>query len=316
MERLRDRPLPAEIYDSARDFNPETQSVYLYGISPEDRFGHINQWSGRSKDVFFLQIPEQTSSNFSYVEKGETKTVALRSDRQLSAFWHYATSRNCEAVYLDVTGFAHHVWAPLLRSGLQHLRNLNVVYAEPSKYRVSVAPTEGEIFDLSERIQGIAPLPGFASLATRSDDTTCFVPLLGFEGIRLAHLIEQVQPPVSKIVPIIGVPGFRIEFPFFSYQGNRLPLSDTSAWKNVRYCAANDPFSLFYVLEDIAKDHPSDTLQIALIGTKPHSIGAVIYALSRPNAVEIIYDHPVRKAERTEGTARLLVFHVSTFLRS
>lgn len=316
MELLRDRPLLTDVYDSASAFAPEPFSTYLFGSSPEDRFGHISEWSPRSQNVFFLQIQKQTSSDFTYVEKGEAKTVALRSERQLSAFWQYAASQSSGPVYLDVTGFAHHVWAPLLRSGLQQSRRLNVVYAEPSKYRFSIAPTEGEIFDLSERIQGIAPLPGFASLATRSQDMTCFVPLLGFEGIRFAFLIEQVQPLVTKTFPIIGIPGFRIEFPFFSYQGNRLPLLETSAWKNVRYSAANDPFSLFYSLEDIARQHPSDRLQVALIGTKPHSVGAVMYALSRPNAVELVYDHPVRKAERTEGTARLLVFHVSTFLRS
>jgi hypothetical protein len=316
MERLRDRPLLTDVYGSAGDFLPEPNSLYLYGSSPEDRFGHFNDWSDRTNNVVFQQITEQRPSDFRYGSGDTSNRVMLRSDRQLAAFWQRTSAESSGLVYLDITGFAHHVWAPLLRTGLQYLRRFYIVYAEPSKYRFSIAPTEGEIFDLSERIQGIAPLPGFASLTSRSDNAVSFIPLLGFEGVRFSHLVEQLQPVASKIVPIIGVPGFRPEFPFFTYQGNQLPLASTSAWKNVRYSAANDPFGLFYCLEDIARDHPADVMQVALIGTKPHSLGAVMYALSRPSSVELVHDHPVRKAERTEGTARLLVFHVSTFMRS
>ena len=316
MEPVRDRPSLTDIYDLASNFAPEARSLYLYGSSFEERFGHMADWTSKTKDVTFLQIEKQNPSNFVYRENGEEKAVALRSEKQLSSFWQYAIQWSEGFVYVDITGFAHHVWAPLLRSGLAQSRHLRVVYVEPAKYRFSVSPTEAEIFDLSERIEGVAPLPGFASLASTPQEKTCFVPLLGFEGPRLSYLIEQVQPLPSKILPIIGVPGFRAEFPFFAYHGNRLPLTETLSWKNVRYSAANDPFSLFYCLEDIASDYPTDTLKIAPIGTKPHALGAVIYAMSRPKSVELIYDHPVRKVKRTEGTGRLLVFHVSTFFRN
>ena len=186
-----------------------------------------------------------------------------------------------------------------------------VVYVEPGAYRFSLTPTEGEIFDLSERIIGISPLPGFASLTDPSEDDFCFVPLLGFEGARLAYILENVQPPGGKIFPVIGVPGFEPEYPFYTYHGNRLPLSETRAWRNVRFAKANCPFSLFYTLQQIAREYPRDTLKIAPIGTKPHALGAVLYTLASSTPVELVYDHPIRKAMRTSGTARLLLFHVS-----
>jgi hypothetical protein len=237
----------------------------------------------------------------------------LRSEKQLAAFWADAARR---ALFLDITGLAHHVWAPLLKAALATGRQVSVVYTEPFDYTFSKAPTEGEIFDLSERITGVAPIPGFTSLVDEGEDEFCFIPLLGFEGTRFAYLLEKVQPSGGKIVPIVGVPGFRPEYPFHTYQGNTLPLRQTAAWKNVRFAIANCPFSALYALEDVASEHPLDLLKIAPIGTKPHALGAVLFALTTRRRVELIYDHPIRKATRTSGRNRLHVYHVSALFFS
>jgi hypothetical protein len=242
---------------------------------------------------------------------GNTSKIPLRSSSHLANFWK---SLNRQNAYLDITGLSHHVWAPLLKSALSQGVKLAVVYMEPKEYRFSITPTEGEIFDLSERITGIAPLPGFTSLRNFDGDNICFIPLLGFEGTRLAYLLEQVQPPGKKIVPVVGLPGFRLEYPFFTYLGNQSHLATTKAWKNVRFATANNPFSLFHLLADISEHFPNDQLKIAPIGTKPHALGAVLFAITQPVRVELVYDHPLRKKDRTDGTARLLVYHVSVFL--
>lgn len=191
------------------------------------------------------------------------------------------------------------------------------VYVEPANYRFNIAPKEGEIFDLSERINGISPLPGFVSLREPSDETSvCFVPLLGFEGTRFAYLIEQVQPPGDRIMPVVGVPGFLPEYPFFTYQGNQLPLMRTHAWRNIRFAIANCPFSLYYTLNDIMSEYPNNFLKVAPIGTKPHALGAVLFGIANQPLVELVYDHPIRKAKRTEGSLRLFVYHISAFINS
>jgi hypothetical protein len=181
-------------------------------------------------------------------------------------------------------------------------------------YTYNVTPTEGEIFDLSERIAGLSPIPGFAALRDSKDEKVCFVPFLGFEGQRFAYVIEQVQPPGGKIVPIVGIPGFRPEFSFNAYFCNRNTLLETRSWKNMRYAIANNPFSAYFLLKDIADEYQGDLLKIAPIGTKPHALGAILYAITSPQNVELVYDHPVRKARRTEGFAHLLVYHISSFL--
>jgi len=306
---IRDRPILTDIYSSIDRFVPEPGSVYIFGPSVEDRSAHSQGWQSRTIDVDFLRIVEQEPSSLTIETTSGLKTIALRSTEQLKRL---IASLGKKRIYLDITGLSHHVWAPLLRSALTSGSDLSVVYVEPSDYRFSTTPTEGEIFDLSERIMGIAPIPGFASLSDRDNDRVCFIPLLGFEGTRFAYLLEQVQPPGDKIFPIIGVPGFRPQYPFFTYHGNKSALIQSQAWKNARFALANCPFSLFYSLEDIAKDYPQDLLKIAPIGTKPHALGAILYCIARPQNVEIVYDHPIRKPTRTEGTSRLLVYRVST----
>jgi hypothetical protein len=219
-----------------------------------------------------------------------------------------------QVFYLDITGLSHHIWAPLLRSAVDVVQSVRILYVEPLDYRLSANPTEAEIFDLSDKITGIAPIPGFACLSEAEEENTCFIPLLGFEGTRFAYVLEQVQPIGRNIIPVIGLPGFRPEFPFFTYLGNKLPLTRSRSWTSVRFATANCPFSLFYELESIASLYPKALLQIAPIGTKPHALGAVLFALATARQVELVYDHPIRKPRRTTGAARVLVYHVSSFL--
>ena len=304
---IRNRPIPTEVFENTRAFTPESHCAYVYEWSAEERSHHATSFKG--KDILLIPIDSSDASGIRFMglPSGQDITVQLRSEQQLRNIW---TSIERQTVYIDMTGLAHDVWAPLLRSAISTNRRVRVVYVEPAQYTLSANPTEGAIFDLSERISGIRPIPGFASLATE-DDEFYFVPLLGFEGPRFAYLLEQVQPRGGKIIPIIGVPGFRAEYPFYSYLGNRLPLLDSLSWRSARYAAANCPFSLYYTLEDIATEHPFDSLKIAPIGTKPHALGAVLFSLTRPRAVELVYDHPIRKASRTSGAARLLVYYVS-----
>jgi hypothetical protein len=189
------------------------------------------------------------------------------------------------------------------------------VYVEPKRYTLSDTPTEGDLYNLSEKIRGIKPLPGFAVLRREVDDA-CFVPLLGFEGTRFAHVLEQVQPSAEQTFPIVGVPGFRAEYPFIAIRGNQVQLEQDRYWLSIRLAAANCPFDVFHVLRDIYEACVGDFLKISPIGTKPHGLGAILFALSAPQHVELIYDNPVRTSQRTTGEARLCLYDVGTFIES
>jgi hypothetical protein len=307
---VRERPLLTDVFDNASTFAPRSRSAFVFGTSPEERSESGHLWMNSGLDVVVVRIVEQGTSSIVLDVGGVRSQVALRSQGQLTGFLRQL---NRSSLYLDITGLAHHVWAPLLRAAFAVGVSVKGIYVEPAEYKFSATPTEGEIFDLSERIAGISPIPGFASLAESREGDVCFVALLGFEGARFAHMIEHVQPPGRNIIPVIGVPGFQPEFPFYAYHGNRFPLTQTRSWRNVRYAIANCPFSAFYVLSDIAETYPKHSLKVAPIGTKPHGLGAVLFNVVSPRPVELIYDHPVRKQGRTVGASRLLLYHLSSF---
>lgn len=308
--RLSDEPLFTELFEEAAAFLPEPGSVYFYGESVEDRSKHVAAWKPRAPRVQFVRVIKEESNavEIELPDGQDPISLKLRSSEDQQHLWGELASTT---VYLDVTGLSHHVWAPLLRSALDTKPQVKVVYVEPGSYTFNPFPTEGQIFDLSERITGIRPLPGLATIAPRRISDVVFVPLLGFEGPRLAYLLEQVQPPNDRIIPIVGLPGFRAEYPFHTYAGNKRPLLEAGAWRRVRYAIANCPFDVFYALDRIAAEFPESLIKIAPIGTKPHAVGAVLFKLVSDRTVELVYDHPIRKAGRTEASDRLLVYHVS-----
>lgn len=309
MVELRGRPLFTQQFDSAKRIQPPSGATYLYGLL-EERSEHVNSWMQSATGVHFEEIVEDDIAPFISVG---AQRLSLRRRDDLKA---YLARLPNDIIYIDMTGLSHHVWAPLVAVALESKKDVRVIYVEPINYRYSDHPLKGEIFDLSERINGIAPLPLFASLRTPKDGDTCLIPLIGFEGARFAFMIEEVDPPGGKIFPVIGVPGFRAEYPFHAYLGNQQKLEETRSWQNVRYAKANCPFQLFYVLDEIATNSGSSFVKIAPVGTKPHALGAVLYCLARGQQVEIVYDNPKRKKSRTGGTHHFLLYSVSDFLRN
>lgn len=155
---LRTRPLPTSVVERAELFVPERGSVYVYARSVEDRSTHVDRWCASAAEIEFVTVEESSRSYFGFRQGRTEGRVALRSSSELSGFW---MDRRRDVAYLDITGLPHHIWAPMLRAGLELGMSLRAVYAEPVEYRFHSSPTPGEIFDLSESIEGLAPIPGF-----------------------------------------------------------------------------------------------------------------------------------------------------------
>ena len=309
-----DKPILTRLHQGWNSFVLESGSTYIHGTSVEERSIHPKAWEQAAIDVDFISFApvESTTgpdfSNCNIEAHGKTRTIPLRSGEQLRAFFLDLES---EMVYLDITGLPHHIWAPLIRAAMSTPVKVSGVYVEPRSYSFSPTPTEAEIFDLSEAIHGIHPLPGFGVLSEPEDeDSVLFVPFLGFEGHRLAYVLEQIQPPGRKIFPVVGVPGFMPVFPFHTYLGNRNILGRSNLHTQVRHIMANSAVDAFYLLQEISRDYPQDMLKVAPIGTKPHALGAVLFALWDERSVEIVYDHPIRKPNRTIGSANILVYDI------
>jgi len=300
-------PIPTRSYDDPTQFRPSSGSVYIHSYSHEERSLHPRRWGTEVDGISVVEVHEREEDLQIELEcEGHSQRVALRSRNQLEAFLSSFKGRD---VYLDITGMSHSSWATLLRSAIEgEFSTVKAVYVEPEAYRFSATPTEGEIFDLSLKIRGLAPLPGFATLVDEPSDWA-LIPLLGFEGTRFSHVLENLQAPAERVWPVIGIPGFRLEYPYHTYLGNRRSLEESGSWRKVEYISANCPFGIFRLLNKLRER--TEFLKVAMIGTKPHALGAVLFKISNDAAVELIYDHPIRKERRTSGWERLLVYPVS-----
>lgn len=309
MPSLDGRPLYSRALGTWEDLSLNRGSAYLWGASLEPRSIHPADWEARETAASFVKILPQNSTAFS-TEGAVVAEVQLRSAIQMREF----IQRLGEDLYLNITGLPHHVWAPILKSAVGLDVNVHAVYAEPLGYIPSGASADSLIFDLSERIAGISTLPGFARLIEPDDpEDFYFIPILGFEGARLAFMLNQIEIPHDRILPIIGAPGFRPEYPFHTYLGNRVPFDERPIWQGVRFAMANCPFSLMHTLEDIAADYPDKLLKVAPLGTRPHALGAVMSAIRNESRIELIYDHPIPRATRSTGTGSILVYELGPY---
>jgi hypothetical protein len=140
------------------------------------------------------------------------------------------------------------------------------------------------------------------------------VALIGFEGWRFDAVLAKLEPDAGTVIPVIGVPGFRAEYPFFTVEGNIIPLERDDNWTRRQFATANDPFEVVDILSSLQGRHPGVLLRIALVGTKPHALGGVIFHAVKPDLSELIYDNPVRSAGRTDSDRTLLQYNVSQYL--
>jgi hypothetical protein len=296
----------------ARDFTPESGAVYIYGDEIDEQRTQGN-WAPflDAVDLVKVVIHREGTETLSLLDP-DSNTVELDLWDAVSIA-EYLMSFSAP-VYLDITGLEHRTWAPIVKAALGCALNFRVVYVEPEVYKRSSNELPGGFWNLSDELEGVSPLPGFVKL-TGGNPASRFVPLLGFEGHRLEHLVAKEDIASEQIVPVVGVPGFRIEYPRQTLLANRAVLQEGFVHRRITFAKANCPFDLFHVLQQIREQYQANTLRVALVGTKPHALGAVLYAIAMPDAVELLYDHPVRKKGRTIGARRVCVYDVSEFMK-
>jgi len=218
--------------------------------------------------------------------------------------------------YLDITGLSVSTWAPLLPQIVEAGIDFRVIYTEPSTYLRSEVPTPGKVFDLSERIGGIAPLPSFASLRRVDRDKIALVPIIGFEGARLEFILSHEDLSPDQIFPIVGSPGFRLEYPTFALLGNKMALIQNDLSHQLSLAKASCPFELFAAAQRIAQSTGAPHLRLVPIGTKPHALGAVLFAIARRSGVDILYDNAIPRDDFSAGSSAVWTYFVSEFVQS
>ena len=259
MSSLKVKPILTDTYNSPSEFEPKNNSVYVYGESDEFRSTHIRNFSSDANNTLIEIVDKDDSS----IIVGQLE-LQLRSSKSLSKLWLNINRE--KDVYLDITGMSHSSWSAILKSAIDEGFTVLVVYVEPSSYILSNTSIQGQFYDLSEKIKGIYPLPGFANFNQESNEFL-LIPILGFEGARFKYIMEQVQPNHRNVYPIVGLPGFRPWYIFESLENNMDVLKSTRAWESMSYVPSDCPFSCYYKLDNIRDKNQDKQLKIAPIGT-------------------------------------------------
>jgi len=304
-------------YKDINAFKIETESAYFYFRSAETRSHHIvNNIKNKYLNTKFIELETIENERDIIIDKKTNNNYNLRNSKSIFELINYYQT---SIIYIDTTGMNNRIVASLLNNSAllskERQIEINIVYVEPYVYKTELFKLEGVSNDLSEKIDGIEPLPGFASIIPYTDEML-FVALLGFEGGRFSYLLEQIQPQKDNIIPIVGVPGFRIEYPFITLLGNKMPLDETRAWERIKYIAANSIVDVYFFLQKLLPQISQNSkIVLAPIGTKPHAIAAILFAIKNPRQVEIVYDNPKRKINRTDGEGQIIVCNISSLLR-
>lgn len=293
-----------------QDLTIEENSLYLYGHDDEYRASACaKQLMQSTTNVAFVEL-EYIDKDLMYVCGSTEKPITLRSGNALSEFFKkYGFHR----IYIDVSGMEVRMVAALLLRAVEERLEVHVIYAEPQNYITEKFHKEGADQEWAGNIDGIEPLPGFVNFAT-SNDEFLFCVFLGFEGGRFRHMISQMQPMDDLTFPVYGIPGFRIEYPYNAYWSNHKGMTKTQSAGNVKYASANSIVDAYLLLERISKANKGIKMLVAPIGTKPHTIASIAFAIKYFKDVEIVYDNPKKIESRSEGIGNIFDCHLSKLM--
>ena len=177
---------------------------------------------------------------------------------------------------------------------------VDFLYVEPSEYTKGTGDHEPgrRDFELTDEVKPFGAVPGFAmALDPGRSQRTVF--LLGYEGQRLGIALEQLGVPRESIFVTFGVPAFRSGWEMNAFENNLPMLREHRLAGRIHYEAADNPDAL---RESLARIHAAgaEELLVIPIGTKPHGIGAAVYAATT-DRVGMTYDFPQRKSRRSVG---------------
>jgi hypothetical protein len=191
---------------------------------------------------------------------------------------------------------------------------ISILYTEPKRYK---RPRESLVlhrrdFELSSEVEGFSGVPGSVFML-REDRPTKAVFLVGYEGQRLEQALEQTGVRPSDCSIVFGVPAFQAGWEMDSFANNIRILRQRDVTGEILFGGAQSPQAAYSAIQKVNQSCDRDRgerLIIAPIGTKPHGIGAALFACNHPD-VGIIYDHPHRSQGRTNAVSTWHLFDIS-----
>ena len=290
-------------YFCGDNLNIPAQSFIIMKVVDEDRCNRLMEEAYNiSRNIILLESVDRYNYHLIF----ENRTYAIRS-RGADEFNELLKEIDSDEIYIDLTSLEIYE-IPRLIKGFHKEKRTFCIYAEPEDYKVSNSESGESDYHLYDTHSEVAAIPGYSIL--RPDDNYNFVPLLGFQGNRLTYIRESLQPLEENIYPIVGIPGYKLEFGFTCITENGNLFESRKVIKNLRYHPSNAPFKIYRMLKKL-NIRTGKSVIIGLLGTKPQALGSIIYAIKNPQICELIYDYPTKKQDNFIGTGRIYLYLVT-----
>lgn len=219
-------------------------------------------------------------------------------------------------ILIDITSLKHpflFFFLLLLKKNFKP-NKLYITYTEPEKY-IQEAKEESiaKKFDLTEKFCAVNSLPGFARISNHNKEKI-LIALMGFEGNRFSKAFEDVNPSDRKTYAIVGFPSFQPSWQYYVYSQNQYAINQSKAFNSIKRSTANEPFGVYNLLKKIKNKNQDFELVIAPIGTKPHSLGACMFAIDNED-IQIYYDFPsYGNKTRTIGIGNSFLYNLTDYI--
>ncbi|EGG34824.1 hypothetical protein [Paenibacillus sp. HGF5] len=220
-------------------------------------------------------------------------------------------------IVLDMTSIPTEVLFLLMKSFHdENFDDFSIVYVQPDEY----LKQEQDIglmseFQLSEEHSPISAIPGFLRLPEEEKEPLLVV-FIGFEGGRFQELFEHIvtDGPVD-IIPILPMPSFTAGWHMVGIYQNLQTLKTADILTEIRRVTAWDPFHALSLLDKHYElRQESNQIIVAPLGTKPHTLATVLFAIKHSN-VRIMYDHPRVSGNRSKGIGKIRGYTMKIYLK-
>lgn len=189
-------------------------------------------------------------------------------------------------------------------------KSFDALYIEPMRYaKRSIEFVERHSFNLSTEVEGFKAIPGHTLAFDYRDKVAV---LCGYESDRLGRAFEELDLLGKNCQLFFGMPPYTVGWDKNTYT-NYLPLIETqNISREFYYTGASNPLAVYEYLEKIYLGLDQDQkLFIMPMGPKPMSLGACIYKVAKNvDNLSIIYDHPVKKENRSTHVSRWNLYRV------
>ncbi len=133
------------------------------------------------------------------------------------------------------------------------------------------------------------------------------ISLLGFEENRLGRVINDDENKYDKFISIFPIPGFKIGWENISLSKHHIFLENK---EDIYYTPADNPYDTYKLLNKITKNLPEKRIIIMPIGTKPCTIGTVVFLINnkennKQSRIATKYDFPTKKEGRSSGIDKI-----------